>query len=210
MRWIITIWFSLFCSLGVAQNDKAFVQQQIDAFSQELAIGGVKDWVVVKRYCEGRTEMIKMPDDSWCTSRGTYYVAYMLYDGDEQGVKLKKWDNCGEFEVREVALADHPGLKALLATSAGMESEEVLDYKTAVRNTIPEQRTAIYNCKRDYHFRAGGKEFDKRFSLFALSNDSGQPNMNYQHNNALGLVQLERQFDLLVKEYDSKLKRSKQ
>ena len=210
MRWITTICFGLCFVLAVAQNDKAFVQRQIDAFSQELAIGGVKDWVVVKRYCEGRTEMIKMPDGSWCTSRGTYYTAYMLFDANEQGVKLKKWDNCGEFEVREIPLANHPGLKVLLAASASMESEEVLAYKTAVRNTNPEQRTAIYNCKRDYHIRAGGKEFDKHFSLFALSNDSGQPNMNYPYNNALGLVKLERQFDLLLKAYDTKLKRSKQ
>lgn len=209
MRTITGLLMMLCVGFAYGQRDLTFVEQQLDAFGQELAIQGATQWVTTKRYCEGRTEMFRMRDGSWCSSKGTYYASYVFWLETPAKLKMRKFDNCGGFDLKTIDLPKDNPIASLFMSFDEIEKEEVLDYKTAVRNTQPEQRTAIYNCKRDFRFQKDGKSFEKHFSLFDLSNDSDQANLNYERNNSLKLAQLNKAIDALLEQYDNKLTRSK-
>ena len=188
-----------------AQRDLAFVNQQLEAFTQELAVKGVTNWISTTRFCDGRTEMFMMPDGSSCFSKGTYYAVYLFYPNGEGKMKMKKFDNCGSFFPFDYS--EDKLLSGMLDNWEQLGSEEVKPYQTPVRNTKPEQRTAIFNCRRSIKLAKYDQRLTKRYHLFDLI---GEGNLNYQHNNELYLIKMEGQMDELIEMAGSNLNRLKQ
>lgn len=187
---------------ALAQRDLAFVNQQVDAFSKELAIEGVQNWMWTMRYCDGGTQMFRMPDGSNCFSKGTYYALYLFYPNGEDKMKVKKFDNCGSFYP--IDLSDNSILTTMSSSWAELEKEEVKPYRAETRSTSPEQRTAIHNCRRQLQFKNKDQRLDKLYNLFDLVEEG---NLSYQSNSNLNLIKLDDQMGQLIDQLESNLKR---
>ncbi|PQB04508.1 hypothetical protein BST85_06035 [Aureitalea marina] len=188
-----------------AQRDLAFVNQQVEAFTKELALQGIDTWIWTMRYCDGRTEMFRMPDGTNCFSKGTYYEVYLFYTHSEGKMRMKKFDNCGTFYPFD--FSDDTLLVQLNDNWSSLEGEEVKAYQEVVRSENPELRTAIHNCRRKLSMTKDGQQLDKMYNLFDLVEDT---NLNYKMNKNLNLIKLEDQMDQLIDQTTSNLNRVKQ
>ncbi len=167
-----------------AQNDEAFVDSQVAAFTQELIAKSINQYVVYKSYCVGETRMITL-DGKMCISRGTFFESYVIWN--EEGTdKVKKFDNCGSFytaELLDTTLSDF-----YKKEWAALLDDEVKPYHSAKYTGNPELRKTPQPCERAFILHSEMKEVSKKFNLFAISNDSEGANLNYQFNKNLKLV----------------------
>lgn len=175
-------------SLNYGQGDKAVMDSVIASYVNTVKEDGATSVFSMKQYCDGEVRMFVLKDGSRCTSKGTYIEAFVFYKKDDV-TRISKMDNCGAFA--EQTLADNSLMEYYDSNVAAIQNKKVKPFETAMPNEQPKSRTAVYRCHRDFVFYGASGELTSNYSLYQLSNDGDQPNLNYQYNNALEVVSLE-------------------
>jgi len=177
-----------------AQNDEAFVDQQVLEFTEDLKAKGVVQYFVYKSYCEGETQMIKL-NDKLCISKGTFYQSYVVWT--EEGMdRIKKFDNCGSFYIAN--LGDTSISEFYKKEWPALIDDEVKPYRSATYTGKPELRKTPQPCFREFVLHSELKEAQKKFNLFEISNDSEGENLNFKFNRTLKLVELYERMERII------------
>lgn len=195
----------MFCFVFTAwgQHDEAHVDELTQEFKQKLTDRGVSSYFSAKRYCSGRIEMFKI-GDTMCTSKGTYYEVYMIWQEEGQAF-LKKIDNCGLYY--SVELEDGSIYDNFISQVSDLIIEEVKHYKSESYTGKPALRKKAEPCFRKYQFTYGENSFSKSYNLFDISNASDGRNLNYDHNQSLKVVKLDAKLDELLAKYEVGMRR---
>jgi hypothetical protein len=187
-----------------SQNDEASVNSMVDEFTAKLESRGINNWFYNKRYCLGSIEMFKMEDGSMCTSRGTYYAVYLVWN-EEEGTMIKKFDNCGMYY--SLPLEDRSLMEAALMYKEQLQNEEVLKYDSANYTGQPEQRTKVQPCHTAFTFSIDDSTFSKEYNLYHMTTDAKDPNKNYNHNSSLKIRSMELKMDEVIEKMEPKFRR---
>ncbi|QNJ98607.1 hypothetical protein [Constantimarinum furrinae] len=205
MKRIILLVFTLFISVqSISQNDEAYVDTLVDDFTSKLESRGINTWFYNKRYCLGSIEMFKMDDGSMCTSKGTYYAVYLIWNEDD-GTMIKKFDNCGMYY--SLTLEDSGLMDAVIANKDALQNEAVLKYDSANWTGKPEQRTKVQPCHTAFRFNMDSVLFSKEYNLYHMTTDAKDPNKNYEHNTSLKIRSLELKMDEVIAQMEAKFRR---
>ena len=190
-----------------AQNDEAFVDEQVTQFTGKLESRGISQWFTTKRFCLGSIEMFQMENGRMCTSRGTYYEVYVVWE-EEGTTMLKKIDNCGLFY--SIPLKTNELTEFVTANFTDLEQNSVRPYKANNISGKPESRTEVHACRRAYTFRKNGAEFQQAFKMYDITTSDKNPNTNFEYNNALKIISLDRKLDAIIDNLQTKFNRQKQ
>lgn len=190
---------------AIAQNDEAYVDELTQEFTKKLMDRGIDDFFISKQYCSGKIEMFLIGEDKKrCTSKGTYFEVYVVWQEDEVS-RIKKIDNCGLFYSEE--LLDDALITFFESNAAALKTEEVKKYKSSTYSGKPELRKTPQPCHRNYTFTESGVSQSKRYNLFDISNDSDGSNLNFEYNNNLKMVQLDAMLKSVLTNLDGKMRR---
>lgn len=190
-------------SLVWGQRDQAYVDQQVQTFVDNLKERGIDQYLHTRRYCSGNIEMFVI-DGKNCMSKGTYMESFIFWKEAEKAY-VKKIDNCGLY--LSVVLKDDAVFAFARDQVVTIEGETVKPYASDAYTGTPQQRKPVQPCFREFHFSLSNENFDKRFNLFDISNDSEGNNLNLEYNNALRLIQLNGMIDGLLESEKRSFKR---
>tara|TARA_B100001146_G_scaffold225122_2_gene246681 strand:+ start:10501 stop:11175 length:675 start_codon:yes stop_codon:yes gene_type:complete len=206
MKKITCILLLLIGSMGFSQNDKAKVESLLNQFTTELTERGITNFFTTKRYCLGTTEMFRIGNNQICTSEGTYYESYVVWQEPEGDTMIKKIDNCGLFRAVSVG-ATNP-LSFYLTNLSTLQKEEVKLYKVSNPGNRPTQRTQVHPCRRDFSFFADAEDtVQMTYRLYDMTNGSSQPNLNYEYNKNLKITMLDAMMDETIEANENRFRR---
>ncbi|MBT8263295.1 MAG: hypothetical protein KJO05_10760 [Bacteroidia bacterium] len=189
-----------------AQNDEAYVDQLVNEFTAKLEERGIPNWYSNKRFCTGSIEMFQMENGKMCTSKGTYFEVYVLWE-EEGTTMIKKIDNCGLFY--SIPLKNNELMEFVDTNYPDMQLNHVKPYKADNITGNPVSRTTVQPCKRSYVFKKNGGEMKQNYSLYDLTTSEEHPNTNYEHNNDRKIVALDAKLDDVIDALAAKFKRQK-
>lgn len=189
-----------------AQNDEAYVDQLVNEFTAKLEERGIPNWYSNKRFCTGSIEMFQMENGKMCTSKGTYFEVYVLWE-EEGTTMIKKIDNCGLFY--SIPLKNNELMEFVDTNYPDMQLNHVKPYKADNITGNPVSRTTVQPCKRSYVFKKNGSEMKQNYSLYDLTTSEEHPNTNYEHNNDRKIVALDAKLDDVIDALAAKFKRQK-
>lgn len=189
---LTSIYIILMFTSVAAQNDLTATEAMVNEFTEQLEQRGISNWFYVKKYCTGSIEMFKMSDGKMCSSKGTYFEFFVLWQ-EEDKTMIKKIDNCGLFY--SMPLSDNVLWDFVKENRSTFEKQSVKPYESAEITGKPESRTAVHPCNREFLFNLEGAGFDQKFNLFQLTTSDNLPNKNYEFNNNLKLVELHRMLE---------------
>lgn len=196
MRGIIVVCIILFTGFGSnAQNDKSYIKQTIKDFVKTLPAEVASNMFSVNRYCNGSVKMFMMADGSRCVTNGDYMEVYLIYK-EASGIMIKKFDNCGAYQA--VPMDDPSAFTFYTTHNSTIGLEQIKPYKTPEENTQPLARTKVYRCHRTFIYYSPEGVKPVVFSQYDLSNDSLQPNVNYEFNHNLNTVKLDLMLDPII------------
>lgn len=200
MKNIIFIFFLLFAGFGFAQNDEAFVDSIVAQKMAELEMQGNPEYFFRKDYCEGNVQMFTMPDGTLCTSTSTYYSVYVFWRESDEILRVQKFDNCGSY--RPMPIYIQKSLARIFKNKESIKEENVKPYEGEKVDENPFGNMSVKDCYKKYKFVFGGDTFEKTFKEFDLTNDSKYKNINAGHNNALTLIELDKELSEAIKILD--------
>lgn len=201
MKPLTVFLFLMLAQLGWAQNDEEAVDFAVNQKLAELEMQGNPLYFTLKEYCIGNVQMFTMPDGSLCSSKSTYYSVSVFWKEDEK-FKLQKFDNCGSF--RPVSLELNKKILQVLKNSHALQEGEVKPYEGTREEKNAFGNMSVQSCHKKYRFVLNGKNIEKSFTEYDLSNDSKFPNVNAAYNNALPLVELDKEISELLKNLETK------
>jgi len=187
----------------VAQRDEIFVKETTEEFTKQLLDRGITKFFTTKRYCLGKTEVFKLPNDSICFSRGTYVESYILWEEHERFL-MKKIDNCGLFQT--VLLDDNEVYIYFAENTEALKVNQVKPYKIKKQANAPLLRTAIHSCRRAFTFYDGESVMAMAFNTWDLESNVYSENLNYEYNDALEVVELDYLMDDAIESMESNVK----
>lgn len=200
MKKTLVLFTFLIVTVGLAQNDEAFVDSLVAQKMAELEMQQNPEYFFRKEYCDGNIQMFRMRDGKLCTSKSTYYAVYVFWREGADVVKLQKFDNCGRF--MPISISRKKTTEKIFKNKDALKNGEVRPYKGEKIDTNAFGNMAVQSCHKEYKFVFDGKSFEKRFSEFDLTNDSKYKNVNAEHNNALELIKLDTVISEMIKNYD--------
>jgi len=204
MKKLALIIFGIISTLSVAQNDKAYVDSLVSDFTMDLKNESVNDYFYMYKYCDGHIEMFTLKDGTTCMSKDTYYEVYIFWINREN-VMVKKIDNCGLYNS---VLIDNSNLfEFAINNSKQLKNGDIKKYAVKNPENVPTQRTEIHSCKRKFQFNLANDSFGKEYNLYDLTNESKYENLNYESNNKLKIVELEKKIEALISQMASKFRR---
>jgi hypothetical protein len=204
MKNLVWIVFAFFATIGAAQNDKAAVDKLVSEFTKSLESRDIDEYFSLNKYCLGTTEMFKLKDGSMCVSKGTYYQVFIFWNENGRAL-VKKIDNCGMYfslplsnsEVIEFVDNNRNQLKVGIVKKYEVENPE---------NT-PVKSSKVHSCFREFQFNNENNSFGQSYNLYDLTNESKFKNINFESNNKLEIVTLEKMLDSLISEMEPKFRR---
>jgi hypothetical protein len=191
-----------------AQRDEAYVDNLLAEFTAKLEERSIFSWFSVKRYCTGSVEMFQMEDGSWCSSKGTYFETYVVWVEEDGTTMIKKLDNCGLFY--SIPLKSNDLSKFVNDNIYDFTANSVRNYQAENITRTPEQRTSIHSCKRSYVFKRKGSISKSTYNLYDLTTSEEHPNVHYEYNNSLKIVELDQKMDEVFESLQPKFRRQKQ
>lgn len=203
MKNFILLLFLSFSIGMVAQRDETFVKETTEEFTQQLLERGITKFFTTKRYCLGKTEVFKMPNDSICFSRGTYVESYILWEEYDRYL-IKKIDNCGLFQT--VILDDGEAYSYFSEHIESLKVNEVKPYKIKKKEHAPLLRTAVHSCRRTFTFYDGESVTPTAFNTWDLESNVYEENLNWEYNDALEIVELDYLMDDAIESMESNVK----
>lgn len=208
MRSILLVFALIWGSVNFAQNDKPFVDELVDEFRAKLKDRGITHFFETRRYCDGTIEIFTIADDRLCASNGTYYETYLIWQEPEGEVMIKKIDNCGMFY--SLPIGEDELFSFYESNREDLVQKTVKQYQRELESNIPSARTEIHPCKRFFRFYKNERMDSQTYRLFDLTNDSDSRNLNYDYNNQLEIVALDKKLDQVLAMMEAKFRRIEQ
>ncbi|WP_203295619.1 hypothetical protein [Luteirhabdus pelagi] len=182
---------------SVAQEGNTELKATVETFTQQLKAEGANLIFYVDQFCLGKTEIFKVRNNQNCIVSPTYHSYYVFWQkGNEQ--YLQRIDKCGRFQ--KIPLEDNEIFETVSMNMTNLKNETILPYKKQRPDTGPTSSTETYPCRRNYKFIKENSSFERQFMLYDISSMEDNPNMNYEHNQGLSIVQLENMLDEFIEE----------
>lgn len=195
----------LISTISIAQkNTEMKPNSIISEISKTLDNQNVENYFFTNRTCLGDTRIITMNDQEKCFTNGNF-SEYYLFWRENDTTYITKADNCGSFI--KLKLENNELFDYFLKHKEALENNSVKEYKVANPENEPTQRTKVYPCSQEFSFTTPMGTFTQKFKEFDLTNDSKQSNLNYEYNQQLKLVTLDKMIDAVIAETESKLRR---
>lgn len=203
MRKTIAILLLLLSFASKAQNDKNYVDNLVSDFTKSLENRGIEDYFYMYEYCLGTIEMFKLADGSRCTSKGSYYEVYVFWIEENQAM-IKKIDNCGLYF--SLPLRNHKIVDFAKSNATELDVK-VKKYEVENPENVPKQSSTVYACSKMFQFNIKNKTFGQTYNLYQLTNESKYKNINFDYNNNLKIVALEKLIKKEIQETESTFRR---
>lgn len=200
MKNILFLFALIITTMAVAQNDEAYVESLVAQKFAELELQQNPEYFSRKDYCDGNVMIFTMPDGKMCTSSSTYYSVYVIWKESDTVLKIQKFDNCGSF--RPISIVRHKTIVKVLNEKEALKNEEVKPFKSEQVDDAAFGNMSVKSCHKEYKFVLEGKEFEKKFNEFDLTNESKFKNVNADHNNSLELIKLDNLISEMIKSFD--------
>lgn len=204
MKKLLLFLFGIVSAISVAQNDKARVDEMVLEFTKSLENRDVYEYFSLNKYCLGTTEMFQLEDGSMCVSKGTYYEVYIFWKEENQAM-IKKIDNCGMYF--SLPLSNSEAIEFIDNNSNKLKEEEVKKYEIENPENVPVKRSKVHSCFREFQFNNENNSFSQTYNLYDLTNESKFENINFESNNKLKIVTLEKMLENLISEMESIFRR---
>lgn len=204
MKNLFLFFFGIISSITIAQNDKAYVDDLVSEFTKSLENRGIDDSFYMQKYCNGTTTIFKLEDGSLCVSKGTYYEVFVFWKEGNQPM-IKKIDNCGLYF--SLPLATSETLEFANEHRKELSEGYVKKYEVKNPENIPVQSSKVHSCFRNFQFRIGNNSFGQTYKLYDLTNESKYENLNFEYNNSLEIVALEKVIESTLLEMTLKFRR---
>ena len=182
MKNLILLLFLISTMFVVAQRDEVFVNDATEVFTNSLLERGISQFFTTKRYCLGKTEVFKMPDESICFSKGTYIESYIIWVEFDRYL-IKKIDNCGLFQT--VSIEDGEAHNYFFENIEGLKTNKVKPYKIRKQEHAPLLRTAIKSCRRSFTIYDGQTVSPMIYNTWDVESSEISANLNFEYNDAL-------------------------
>jgi len=204
MKNLVWILFIFIASIGIAQNDKAAVDKMVSEFTKSLENRDIDEYFSLNKYCLGTTEMFKLKDGSMCVSKGTYYEVYIFWKEDGKAM-IKKIDNCGMYF--SLPLFNSEAIEFVDNNRNKLKEGVVKKYEVENPENIPVKSSKVHSCFREFQFNNENNSFGQTYNLYDLTNESKFKNINFESNNKLKIVTLEKMLESLILEMEPKFRR---
>jgi len=201
---LLALFFGMVSTITIAQNDKSYVESLSSEFTKSLESRDITNYFYMNRYCVGRTEMFKLKDGRMCVSKGTYYEVFIFWIEGGQAM-IKKIDNCGLYF--SMPLANTSVMDYVNNNTRQLAEGLVKTYAVKNPENVPVQSSKVYPCHRLFDFNIENKVFGQKYNLYDLTNESKYENLNFDHNNNLEIVALEKKIEAIISDNESKFKR---
>jgi len=189
MKNIMLLLFGFFTFFGNAQNDKAAVDKMVSEFTKSLENRDIDEYFYMNKFCIGTTEMFKLKDGRMCVSKGTYYQVFILWKEEGQAM-IKKIDNCGMYF--SLPLSNFEAIEFVDNNRNQLKKGTVKKYEVENPENIPLNRSKVHSCLREFQFFIENNSFGQSYNLYDLTNESKYKNINFESNNKLEIVSLEK------------------
>lgn len=194
MKYLLVLIFG-WISLGLqAQHDKEHVDHLVSKFTKSLEARNIVNYVYMYEYCNGSIEMFRLSDGRTCASKGTYYKAYVFWNEDNETL-VKKIDNCGLFYSLPIINKE---ILSFVSANLQQLQEKVKKYEVETPENLPTKQSAIHPCFKMFQFNIDDKSFGQTYNLYQLTNDSKYKNLNFDYNNNLKIVELEKLLNMEI------------
>ena len=195
LRLIILLIILISCSSNkkiINQNiDEENVKQKIKELNKKII-----DYILFKKYYNyfGFLSSVNEYENcNNCTSNTFYYLIWQ----ENNKNWIQKFDHCGIFYPKE--LNSENIINFSKKNINEMENEDVRLYKVRGGKISFEMHTEF----RDLIIKNESKLFHKNFDILSLQNDDKIPNLNYEYNNNLKIVKLNKLISNEIKTNDS-------
>lgn len=153
------------------------------------------DFIAYKSYSIGSVILNKI-DSGTCPNCNPDYPLFLFWN--ENGKTwIQKFDNCGEYfllELNDSKIADFVSKNFEI-----IKSEKIKYYRTD-KNMIS---IIDHSTFKQFLIVKSNIEIYNHFDIHNLSNDSDDPNINYQYNNNLKIVKLDKMIKKEIIKLDS-------
>ncbi len=201
---LLILFFGMVSVITLAQNDKSYVDGLVSEFTKSLENREITNYFYINKYCIGRTEMFQFEHGRMCVSKGTYYEVFVFWKEGDQAM-IKKIDNCGLYF--SMPLKNTSVLDYVNNNTKSLEKGLVKTYAVKNPENIPVQSSKVHPCHRLFQFNMDNTSFGQKYNLYDLTNESKYENLNFDYNNKLEIVALEKKIEEVISENDSKFKR---
>jgi len=197
---IIFVW----TSLGLqAQHNKAHVDHLVAKFTKSLEARNITDYIYMYAYCDGIVDVFKLSDGTSCSSKGTYYEVYVIWNEDNRSL-VKKIDNCGIFFALPI---NNVNILNYSSTNIQQLQKKVKKYEADTPESIALEDTNLHPCYRVFQFNIDDQSFGQIYNLFQLTNDATYKNINFDYNNNLKIIALENILNEEIQSIETKFRR---
>ena len=196
------IFFFIISNLTFGQVSKDQTESYIKKFRKELKKKNVEEFFVVKHIQYGTVKLFHINDKDYCEKDGVHYRMYAFWKEDND-YWLKVFDNCGGFIPMK--LENKKAFDFYVENFEKIKLDEVEIYKLKADSIENGKKysyvsTQSHSPLRYFWFYKGSVKFKKYFDKYNLTSDEKSPNLNYELNNNLELVELNRICDVLIEE----------
>lgn len=193
--------YFLLISFGLnGQNDKAQNDTYVKDFSNYLIYNGAGSFMQLQRFCTGSVDIYRLGDANTCMSESTNFENYFFWIQDDKQY-VKKIDNCGHFETREIAskqIADF-----ITENIQTIKNENIKPYETTAIKQKIESRTEVFPCSNIFTFTNSEESVSNNLRQYDLTSNTEYPNINKEYNNNLKLVELYKLVDQEITNLES-------
>ena len=203
MKNLLVIIF-VFTSLGLqAQHNKAHVDHLVAKFTKSLEARNVTDYMYMYAYCDGIVDVFKLSDGTSCSSKGTYYEVYVIWNEDNRSL-VKKIDNCGIFFALPI---NNVNILNYISTNIQQLQVQVKQYELESPENQVLEDISIHPCQTMFQFNVDNQSFGQTYNLFQLTTDASNKNINFDYNNNLKIIELENILNEEIQSIESKFRR---
>ncbi len=204
MKKILFLFIAFVFIQSNAQNDKGAVNRMVSEFTKSLESRDIDEHFSLNQYCLGTTEMLRLKDGSMCVSKGTYYEVYIFWK-EEGRAMIKKIDNCGMYF--SLPLSNSEVIEFIDLNRNNLKEGVVKKYEVENPENVPAKSSKIHSCFREFQFKNENNSFRQTYNLYDLTNDSKFKNINFESNNKLEIVALQKMLESLLSEMEPKFRR---
>ncbi|PVW13870.1 hypothetical protein [Marixanthomonas spongiae] len=195
----------LISTISIGQYNNELVPYSImTEMTKNLDRQNIENYLYTNRTCLGETRIIKLNEEEKCVTNGNFSEYYLFWQKDNE-TYITKTDNCGPFI--KMKLENNELFDFFLKNKLALKNNPVKEYKVANPKNSPIERAKVYPCSHEFSFTTPMGTFEQKFNEFDLTNDSRQSNLNYEYNQQLKLVALDKMIDDVIVKTKSELRR---
>ncbi len=156
------------------------------------------EFIALKKYRINDTRIYKLKDKAnGCENCIGDYATYIFWNEKNKSY-VQKFDNCSEFN--KISISEFNAIEYLENNRTQLKVQSVQKYKISDSSYISINHP--YYRYRNYWINDGGETYYKRFDSFDLTTREDEPNINFNSNNSLKLVILNKTLDSIIEKLE--------